>query len=393
MSNIEIDNTIQKSMNETAKPGGITAPANTEDCEILHVIDISAHVFQSAPVYVAPKPQPIPKRPEREVPMGKREIEVDKVLQTTKGISLLVESGMLNIKYGNQKFQTELFYNSDFQYLVSGRSDGAVICEYSGTSGTLFFFNNRTGTMSFTHCFEFDISDVVPSNDIGEYNLMIDGHDTYCVLCISSEAFNVVVMFNVFSGDLRYEKLESRRTVKNIFVHKDCLAVEYRDGILPIIISGERLLRMKNISVAIPYDEIRPFQKYLVFRAGCKAIICHIQTDMMYEIDEQGCRTVMDPFFLEIDMAQVFSRHGVDFKPKKRVKKKKINFLSINNVDFVKYNESNEKSERSECSEHKEEKITNYRRKKTLNFDDDWVTLTAIFGIIILLFVLFLMMN
>ncbi|KAL0238696.1 hypothetical protein PCE1_004388 [Barthelona sp. PCE] len=294
MSNIEIDNTIQKSMNKTAKPGGITAPANTEDCEILHVIDISAPVFQSAPVYVAPKPQPIPKRPEREVPMGKREIEVDKVLHRAKGISLLVESGMLNIKYGKYGYhrtRTELCYNSNFQYLFSGGSDGAVICEYCGTSGTLFFFKNTTSTMLFSHYFEYNVADELPSDDFD--GVMINGHGKYCVLCFSFKTISVILVINTVN-ELIYSECSER--LKNVYINKEFLVAEYINCIVYSVITDDGLSEKKRLVISASFNELRPFHDWIVFKSLDWARAYNISQKKMFKISLKGCREILDNF-------------------------------------------------------------------------------------------------
>ncbi|KAL0233814.1 hypothetical protein PCE1_002320 [Barthelona sp. PCE] len=304
MSNIEIDNTIQKSMNKTAKPGGITTPANTEDCEILPVIDISAptaHIFQSAPpifqsaptapVYVAPKPQAMAKQPEREVPMGKREIEVDKVLHRDFKISLLVESGMLNIKYSNQKLKTNLSYKSDFQYLVSGRSDGAVICEYSGASGTLFFFKSTTGTMLFTHCFEYNVADDLPSDDFDD--VMIVGHGKYCVLCFSFNNSCVIFVINTVNEQIYYEHYEY---VLGIHIYNEFLVIHCADCIVHSVITDDGLSERKEFELDECFDELRPFHDWIVFREYFSdwAFAYNISQKKKFQISLEGYRQILD---------------------------------------------------------------------------------------------------
>ncbi|KAL0233464.1 hypothetical protein PCE1_001979 [Barthelona sp. PCE] len=339
-SNIEIDNTIQKSMNMTAKPGGITAPANTEDCEILPVIDISApsapvfHTVDNIPVYFEHeshtiskqnvavknevhktlKQEEIPEQPKKEVEVSMSEIDVKQRIcfdsENDYHVSLLVvESEMLCIELDRERFCTELRFNDDFDYIISGNSEGAVICEYSGTSGMFYSFKTKNRVLSYTHCFKFDVTNDLPSIGYKDRQLIMDGHGKYFLLCLALEGMSYIYVYDT-SGIQLYTERERHR-IKNLYVNNEYLGVDLKsDDIVHAIITDRGFKERKQIKVNIDYIEIRPFRSWIVFKQiAQRAGVYHIELGRTNIINIHGYTTVYDPNFDESNMQHIINTY------------------------------------------------------------------------------------
>ncbi|KAL0230328.1 hypothetical protein PCE1_003889 [Barthelona sp. PCE] len=311
-SNIDIDNTIQNSMNMTVKPG-IIAPANTEYCQTLPVIDISAPTALllnsvDVPVCVDHEPHAISTQIalKNEVPESESENEIEVEQYTDCDFDnycelyyyLFVESEMLCFKYSEleEKYCTELCYNSEFEYKISGNDECAVICEYSGTSGTFYLYNFKDTVFSYVHCFEFDVSDDISSI---EHEYIINAHGKFILLCVPSDSLSVTYVYNT-NGNLMYTERERAR-IKNLYVNNEVVVVEFTgcDFVHTVITDDEFRVR-KRFSIDLDYHTIRPFRNWVAFDYGPH--VYEIESGRMYRTTQYGSINIMKSNFNERDM-------------------------------------------------------------------------------------------
>ncbi|KAL0230477.1 hypothetical protein PCE1_004036 [Barthelona sp. PCE] len=318
-SNIDIDNTIQNSMNMTAKPG-ITAPANTECCQTLPVIDISAPTAPllnsvDVPVYVDHEPHAISTQIalKNEVPVSESENEIE--VEQHIGCDcdnycelyyhLFVESEMLCFIYSEleEKYCAELCYNSEFEYKISGNDECAVICEYSGTSGMFYLYNFKDTVFSYVHCFEFDVSDVFSSID----EFIINAHGKFILLCVPSDSLSVTYVYNA-SGNLMYTERERAR-INNLYVNNEVLVVEFIGcDIVHAVITDDGFRERKQISIDLDYHTIRPFRNWVAFDYGPH--VYEIESGRTYRTTQYGSISIMNNYFNERDMERSIVRGG-----------------------------------------------------------------------------------